>query len=30
MRREMERKLTALRAVATRLYDRWTEGLKKD
>jgi hypothetical protein len=25
----MQSKLDALRAVATRLYDRWTEGLDK-
>ena len=29
MRQDMERKLTALRAVANRLYDRWIAGLKK-
>jgi GMP synthase-like glutamine amidotransferase len=29
MRQDMERKLTSLRAVANRLYDRWMEGLKK-
>ncbi len=28
IRKGMEKKLAALRAVATRLYDRWTEGLK--
>jgi len=28
MRRGMEEKLDALRAVATRLYDRWAKGLK--
>jgi GMP synthase-like glutamine amidotransferase len=29
MRREMKEKLETLRAVATRLYDRWAEGLKR-
>ena len=29
MRRGMGQKLAALRAVATRLYDRWVEGLRK-
>ncbi len=29
MRQDMERKLTSLRAVANRLYDRWMDGLKK-
>jgi hypothetical protein len=29
MRQDMERKLTSLRAVANRLYDRWMEGLKR-
>jgi GMP synthase-like glutamine amidotransferase len=29
MRRGMGQKLAALRAVATRLYDRWVEGLSK-